>query len=174
MKKNLKIGFVMNQRLRDNSAVSRAMERKSAEFAEYCVTVIPKNYCEGNPAELLRVLEELREEGVSGIALTPTSDPEVEEKINALIHEEIAVVTYEHDLPNTGRLAYVGCDYYCNGRTIAGAIRMVLGVGERWVSSLEAWRPRRTVRELRASTTVWPRPARKSRWSAEWSARRMM
>ena len=73
------------------------------------------------------MLEELREEGVSGISLTPTDDAQVEEKINALTQEGIAVVTYEHDLPDSGRLAYVGCDYYRNGRTIAGTIRMVLG-----------------------------------------------
>lgn len=127
MKKDLKFGFVMTAQLWDNSSVSRALERKSAEFAEYCITVISKHYSEGNPTELLRVLEELQEEGVSGIALTPMDDPKVEEKINALTQEGIAVVTYEHDLPNTQRLAYVGCDYYCNGQTIAGTIRMVLG-----------------------------------------------
>lgn len=127
MKKDLKFGFVMNNRLGDNSAVSRALERKSAEFAEYCITVLPRCYCEGSPAELLRVLEELRAGGVSGIALTPLDNAEVEKKINALVREGVAVVTYGHDLPNTGRLAYVGCDYYRNGQTIAGVIRMVLG-----------------------------------------------
>lgn len=127
MKKDLKFGFVMTTRLWDNSAVSRALKRKSAEFGEYSITVLPKYYTEGDTAELLQVLEELREEGVSGISLTPTDDAQVEKKINALTQEGIAVVTYEHDLPDSGRLAYVGCDYYRNGRTIAGTIRMVLG-----------------------------------------------
>ena len=79
MKKDLKFGFVMTTRLWDNSAVSRALKRKSAEFGEYSITVLPKCYTEGDTAELLQVLEELREEGVSGISLTPTDDAQVEE-----------------------------------------------------------------------------------------------
>lgn len=126
MKKDLKFGFVMTTRLLDNSAVSRALKRKSAELSAYSITVLSRSYHQGNREELLQVLDELQAEGVAGLALTPLEDTAVEEKINQLGEAGIAVVTYEHDLPDSCRLAYVGCDYFRNGQTVAGIVRLVL------------------------------------------------
>lgn len=126
MKKDLKFGFVMTTRLLDNSAVSRALKRKAAELSAYSITVLSRSYHQGNREELLQVLDELQAEGVAGLALTPLENPAVEEKINQLSEAGIAVVTYEHDLPGSRRLAYVGCDYFRNGQTVAGIVRLVL------------------------------------------------
>ena len=126
MKKDLKFGFVMTTRLLDNSAVSRALKRKAAELSAYSITVLSRSYHQGNREELLQVLDELQAEGVAGLALTPLEDAAVEEKINQLGEAGIAVVTYEHDLPDSCRLAYVGCDYFRNGQTVAGIVRLVL------------------------------------------------
>ena len=126
MKKDLKFGFVMTTWLLDNSAVSRALKRKAAELSAYSITVLSRSYHQGNREELLQVLDELQAEGVTGLALTPLEDPAVEEKINQLSEAGIAVVTYEHDLPDSRRLAYVGCDYFRNGQTVAGIVRLVL------------------------------------------------
>ena len=126
MKKDLKFGFVMTTWLLDNSAVSRALKRKAAELSAYSITVLSRSYHQGNREELLQVLDELQAEGVAGLALTPLEDAAVEEKINQLGEAGIAVVTYEHDLPDSCRLAYVGCDYFRNGQTVAGIVRLVL------------------------------------------------
>lgn len=126
MKKDLQFGFVMTSNLRDNSAISRALGRKTAEFAEYSITVLPRYYTKGNQAELLQVLDELKTAGASGIALSPIVSAQTREKIDALSDDGIVVVTFEHDLPDSKRLAHVGSDYYRNGQTVAGIARLIL------------------------------------------------
>ena len=101
--------------------------QKTEEFAEYSITVLRRAYADRNVQELLKAIDELEAEGVAGIAMSPIPQPEVERRINELSQRGIVVVTYEHDLPESQRLAFAGCDYYRNGQTIAGVVRLTLG-----------------------------------------------
>lgn len=127
MKKDLKFGFILPAELNGHTSLNRALVQKTEEFAEYSITVLRRAYADGNVQELLKAIDELEAEGVAGIAMSPIPRPEVERRINELSQRGIVVVTYEHDLPESQRLAFVGCDYYRNGQTIAGVVRLTLG-----------------------------------------------
>lgn len=127
MKKDIKFGFILISALGDNPTLHRALERKAQKFLNYGVTVLSRTYQEGNAQSLLQAMDELEAEGVSGLAINPVACREVEEKVNALNARGVAVITYDHDLPSSHRLAFVGCHYYRNGRTIAGVIRLIMG-----------------------------------------------
>lgn len=127
MKKDLKFGFILPAELNGHTSLNRALVQKTEEFAEYSITVLRRAYADRNVQELLKAIDELEAEGVTGIAMSPIPQPEVERRINELSQRGIVVVTYEHDLPESQRLAFVGCDYYRNGQTIAGVVRLTLG-----------------------------------------------
>ena len=127
MKKDLKFGFILPAELNGNSSLNRALVQKTEEFAEYSITVLQRVYADRNAQELLKAIDELEAEGVSGIAMSPIPQPEVEQRVDELGQRGIVVVTYEYDLPHSQRLAFVGCDYYRNGETIAGVVRLTLG-----------------------------------------------
>ena len=127
MKKDLKFGFILPAELNGHTSLNRALVQKTEEFAEYSITVLRRAYADRNVQELLKAIDELEAEGVAGIAMSPIPRPEVERRINELSQQGIVVVTYEHDLPESQRLAFVGCDYYRNGQTIAGVVRLTLG-----------------------------------------------
>lgn len=127
MKKDLKFGFILPAELNGHTSLNRALVQKTEEFAEYSITVLRRAYADRNVQELLKAIDELEAEGVVGIAMSPIPQPEVERRINELSQRGIVVVTYEHDLPESQRLAFAGCDYYRNGQTIAGVVRLTLG-----------------------------------------------
>jgi len=125
IKRNIKLGFVFPSAPGGSAALEQALERKAQEFSDYHVTLLSRSYGEGDALSLLRVLDALAAEGVAGLAILPVPCPEVERKINDLSKRGIAVITFGHDLPNTQRLAFVGCNHYHNGQTIAGVIRLI-------------------------------------------------
>lgn len=127
MKKDLKFGFILPAELNGNTSLNRALVQKTEDFAAYSITVLRRAYADRNVQELLKAIDELEAEGVSGISMSPIPNPEVEQRINKLNQYGIAVVTYEYDLPKSRRFAFVGCDYYRNGQTVAGVVRLILG-----------------------------------------------
>lgn len=74
----------------------------------------------------LAVLDELEQEGVDGIALTPVEDVRICDRIDELA-KKMPVVTFNADLPDSHRLCYVGQDNYLSGRACAGLMNMLLG-----------------------------------------------
>lgn len=129
IKKGLKFGFILPTDLSNHSSVSRAVIRKTSELAEYGVTVVPRYVMRENLNDLLCAMDDLREEGISGIALSPMDSELLTRKVQELADAGIPVVTYEYDLPGSSRLACIGCDYYRNGQTIAGIVRLLLRSG---------------------------------------------
>lgn len=125
VKKNIKLGFVLPSALGGSPALEFALERKAQEFSNYHVTLLSRTYAEGDVSSLVQVLDELIAEGISGLAVLPVPCPEVENSVNSLSERGIAVVTFGHDLPDTQRLAFVGCNHYHNGQTVAGVIRLI-------------------------------------------------
>ena len=71
------------------------------------------------------LLEELAEEGVNGIVMTPINVPEIVQKIDELKKKQIAVVTVNSDVLDSSRIAYVGCRYKKSGSVAAGILGMI-------------------------------------------------
>lgn len=75
----------------------------------------------------LAALDELEQEQVDGIAMTPFEDERIRDRINELAAHGIPVVTFNTDMPGSRRLCYVGQDNYRSGRAAAGLMNLVLG-----------------------------------------------
>lgn len=73
----------------------------------------------------LKAIEKMRANKYQGICITSIDVPEVKEAIDAITASGIPVVTVNTDITATGRICYVGPDYYHGGRTAAGLFSMI-------------------------------------------------
>lgn len=124
-KKRLKLGVILfstgNPFFQD---VLDGIDEKAAELAGYNCTVITKQISIDVEAQL-QAVEELLEEEVNGIAMTPCNDDRIRNCINALYEQGIPVVTLNTDIENSRRLAYVGSNYTRSGATAAGLLQLM-------------------------------------------------
>lgn len=124
-KKKLKLGIILfsteNPFFVD---VEAGVNEKAEELAGYNCSVVTK-YISYGAAEELQAIEELLEEEVNGIALPPYNDDCIREKINQLFDMGIPVVTFNTDIENSKRIAYVGSNYIKSGETAAGLMRLM-------------------------------------------------
>lgn len=84
------------------------------------------------PEKVMVAMEELREAGFNGIAMTPSEDQLLKARIDQYSEEYgIPVVTFNADLEDTKRLCFVGQDTFQSGRTAAGLMNeMTDGKGQ--------------------------------------------
>lgn len=100
------------------------VSEKAAELEGYNCTVLIRQ-TDYSLEEQLLAIDELVEEGVDGLALTPYNDNTIRRKINDLYDRNIPVVTLNTDIENSKRIAYVGSNYYRSGQTAAGLLRLM-------------------------------------------------
>lgn len=110
--------------------VFEEIERASAHFTTTGAEVLVRPLEGVDAQQQLDVIDELLEAGVQGIALSPAEDERVRARIQEL-SERMPVVTFNSDLPDSGRLCYVGVDNFACGRMSAGLMDLLLaGQGE--------------------------------------------
>lgn len=124
-KKKLKLGVILfsleNPFFID---VLKGIHEKAEELAGYSCTVLIKQI----PLKVesqLQAIDELLTEEVNGIALAPCNDERVRERINALYEKGIPTVTFNTDIENSKRIAYVGSHYTKSGSTAAGLLQLM-------------------------------------------------
>lgn len=126
-KKNLKIGVILfdtgNPFFDD---VLEGVKQKSQELGGYNCSVLVTRVGFDLTAQL-DAMDEMVSQGVSGIVLSPYNDPLICDKINELDSRGIPVITTNTDIENSGRLAYVGCNFYRSGETAAGLMHLIAG-----------------------------------------------
>lgn len=116
-KKKFLIGIIINSignHFFDD--VLLGIEAAKSDIFDYGITVITKKLKGYNAQEQLSSIEALIAEGVHALAITPINDDIISQKLN-LISQEIPVVTFNNDIEQTDRFAFVGCDYYKSGKT---------------------------------------------------------
>jgi LacI family transcriptional regulator len=72
-----------------------------------------------------KTIRELQEKGYSALCITSLDVPEVREVLGKTIASGIPVVCVNTDIPDSGRLCYIGPDYYHGGKTAAGLLSMI-------------------------------------------------
>ena len=124
-KKKLKLGVILfsteNPFFLD---VLEGINEKAEELAGYNCAVIIKQVAFG-VTEQLKAIDELLAEEVNGIALSPYNDDHIRKRINELYQLGIPVVTFNTDIENSKRLAYVGSHYRKSGETAAGLLQLM-------------------------------------------------
>ena len=105
--------------------------REAADELENANVEILVKKCETDlPSEALDLLGQLREEGAEGLAVCLLRDPSIEEKLRQMKEAGIPVVTFNSDLPDSGRLLFVGQDIVRSGRLAAQMMSRCIRPGE--------------------------------------------
>lgn len=110
--------------------VARGIRLARADLEESGTRVLLRRCGTDTPEEALTLLEELRAEGAAGFAVCAVEHPSVTGWVSARVEEGVPCVTFNSDLPESGRLRFVGQDVRKAGRVAAGLLcRCVSGRG---------------------------------------------
>lgn len=124
-KKNLKLGVVLlGLGTVFYDGILEGVRDKAAELEGYNCSVLLRQ-TEYDLTQQLNAIDELVAEGICGLALSPYNDNAVREKIDLLYAQGIPVVTFNTDIENSRRLAYVGCHFYRSGETAGGLMHLM-------------------------------------------------
>jgi len=107
--------------------VDQGIRRACGELEETNVRVLLRR-CETDlPQEAVELLEAMRAEGAAGFAVCAVNDPSIESWIAGRAAEGVPCVTFNSDLPDSGRLCFVGQDIRQSGRVAAGLLYKCAG-----------------------------------------------
>jgi len=129
-KKQLKFGYILFGSTASNPFfldVVDGIESRAAELSEYGVSVEIRYAVIGDPGLQVNLIDELVNLGIAGLVITPINHPLVIDRIKQLTDGGLPVVTANSDIPNSGRIAYVGSDYYKSGETAGGIMNLICG-----------------------------------------------
>ena len=74
------------------------------------------------PHEFAARIERMEKDGLDGLAISAKNNPVIRGLIDGLTGDGIPVVTYNSDIPDSGRLYFVGQDLYRSGKVAADLI----------------------------------------------------
>lgn len=74
------------------------------------------------PNELLERIQSMQENGLDGLAISAKNSPVMQRLVQQLCQSGLPVVTYNSDLPGSGRICFIGQDPYRSGRVAADLI----------------------------------------------------
>ena len=83
---------------------------------------------EATAVEQKRIIEDLLNSGVDGIAISPIDADNQQDFVNS-VGEKVPVITHDSDAPGTNRLMYVGMDNYRAGRLAGALVKQALPDG---------------------------------------------
>lgn len=124
-KKNLKLGVILfGEGNPFFDEVIEGIHHKETELACYNCNILLRRVSI-DVTQQLQTIDDLLKEGINGIAISPTNDMRLSNKINELYDMGIPVVTLNTDIENSRRLAFVGSNYKQSGETAAGLMRLM-------------------------------------------------
>lgn len=123
------IDVVMQTPDRFSSAIKSALEAVLPSLRPAVVRSRFDFREKGRPADIVKVLDNIRHRGSMGVVLKAPDVPEISDAIARLHKHGIPVVTLVTDIPLSQRVAYVGIDNRAAGSTAAYLIDRLLGEG---------------------------------------------
>ena len=126
-KENIKIGVILTPDYNPFiHEVLKGIENAQEEFKAFGLEVIIKMMATLEAAEELKIIQELEDAGVNGMAVFPLDHPQIVSVLNDLIKKNIAVVTFNSRADSVNSMCFIGQDHYKGGRTAAGLISKIL------------------------------------------------
>ncbi len=77
----------------------------------------------------LDAIDTLLDSGCQALAIIPTTDSEIVERVNQVVADGIPVITFNCDIPDSNRMCYVGMDNDKGGKTAAALMGYMLPNG---------------------------------------------
>ena len=125
-KLRLKLGMILPPRKTGFwGDVYQGIDAISAELADYGVTILCRSYTKYTAPAQLALIDQLLEDGISGLAITAVNDAAIQKRLNDLMAAGIPVVVLNSEIENISPLCYVGADYLFSGKTAAGILHLI-------------------------------------------------
>ena len=126
-KKQLRFGYVLfdtetNPFFKD---VVSGIEERRESFVNYGIRVDIRQTEMSSPESQISAIEDLESGGLDGLAIIAINHPLVVDKLKDLSSKGVPIVTANSDIPDCGRIAYVGSDDYKSGQTAGGLMRLI-------------------------------------------------
>ena len=127
-KKNLKIGVILQSANTPfMKVVLKGLETAKKELESFGASVNIKTIDGINAGEVVNIMEKMKADNVSGIALSPSEDRYLMQTVNRFSEEyHIPVLTFNSDLEDTSRICFVGQNTKKSGQTAAGLMGEIL------------------------------------------------
>ncbi|MBQ9321836.1 MAG: LacI family DNA-binding transcriptional regulator [Eubacterium sp.] len=104
--------------------VQRGLQKAREEFEPQQIRILIEK-CESDlPQEAVQRLHRLQDAGAGGLAVCAADTPVLSDELRQLTERNIPVITFNSDLPDSGRKLFVGQDYYQSGR-VAGELARI-------------------------------------------------
>lgn len=127
-KKNLRFGFILISPNNYNpffSDVEKGIQKKAKELETFGVSVDIRYTSPTEPAAQIEAMDYFAQNGYNGIAVTAINSPGIADKIREVSKSGIPVVTSNTDIPDSGRLAYTGSNYYQCGKVASNLLGLI-------------------------------------------------
>lgn len=105
--------------------VIKGFERAQRELADYGVSVEIVHAARYDTENHVKALQEMAKKDYSGLCVTTLDTPQVQFEVNKIAQKGIPVVSVNTDIPDSGRICYVGADYLRSGLTAAGMLNLI-------------------------------------------------
>lgn len=124
--KNYKIGCIINS-IGNNffEDVIAGAKQAAEEYATFGISVIIKASKGFNVQTQLDLINDMLQNNVNAIAITPINDEVIIAKLNEVIEAGVIVVAVTADISGVDYLAYVGCNHEKSGRIAADLISLI-------------------------------------------------
>ncbi|MBR2189037.1 MAG: LacI family DNA-binding transcriptional regulator, partial [Eubacterium sp.] len=132
MKKEIVIGVILQfAETVFIQSVEEGIHAAAAQMQSYGCRVQVLKFDGAQPDRVAEAMRELAQEGVSGIAMIATEHDVIRNEILACDERGIRVVTFNSDLPESGRICFVGEEMRKGGRAAAGLAADILEPGDK-------------------------------------------
>ena len=101
--------------------VNEGIKNSANDLSDRNVTVSLKASSKVDEAEQLRFINELVEEGITGLAIMPIESELIRARLNELSNK-MPIITFNSDIVGINKTHYVGMDNLRSGKTAAGLI----------------------------------------------------
>lgn len=106
--------------------VIKGVRRAEAELSDYGVTVDVKYFKDFKTDTHIKEINKISSLGYSGFCFTTLDTPAVQLAVHDVIKSGKPVVSVNSDVPDSGRICYVGTNYTVAGKTAAGMMSLTV------------------------------------------------
>ncbi len=109
--------------------IREGMEYARKHYSEYGIDVVFVGNSSKTPETEYAFMQELIAQKVDGLILAPASDDRIRQQINELAAQNMPVITFSSDIPDSSRLCFVGQDAYRSGQAAGNLIGKLMHGG---------------------------------------------